>query len=133
MKPHALIGLVGAACIALSHPALAQTKAAQQQVTLPADGQAATFKGAIRGHASTDYVFQAPAGRKLQVSLKSSNASNYFNILQDGKDDALFIGSLNGTNAVVSLRDSGTYRVKVYLMRNAARKNEAAQYELVLQ
>jgi len=132
MKPSAITSLVAAAFLSMSYPALAQANVAPTQVALPADGQARTYKGEIRGHATAEYVFQAPAGRKLQVSLKSSNEANYFNILKDGKDDALFLGSVNGNNAVVALRDSGTYRIRVYLMRNAARKNEAARYELVL-
>jgi hypothetical protein len=132
MKPAAITILVAAVCLSLPLPALAQQAVASTQVTLPTGGQAATFNGVIQGRGTAEYVFQAPAGRKLQVSLKSSNEQNYFNVLRDGKDDPLFIGSVNGTNAVLALRDSGTYRVKVYLMRNAARKNEEARYELVL-
>jgi hypothetical protein len=132
MKPTAITSLVAAACLFLPLPAPAQHALASTQVVLPAGGQATTFNGVIRGHGTAEYVFQAPAGSKLQVSLKSSNEANYFNVLRDGKDDPLFIGSVNGTNAVLALRDSGTYRVKVYLMRNAARKNEEARYELVL-
>ena len=132
MKPPAIAGLLTAACLMMAYPALAQDKAAPTQLTLPATGEGTTVKGVIRGHATADYVFQAPAGHRLQASLKSSNTSIYFNVLQDGKDDALFLGSVNGTNAVLALRDSGTYRIRVYLMRNAARRNEEARYELAL-
>lgn len=132
MKPAAITSLVAAVCLSMPLSAPAQQAVASTQVVLPTGGRAATFNGVIQGRGTAEYVFQAPAGRKLQVSLKSSNEQNYFNVLRDGKDDPLFIGSVNGTNAVLALRDSGTYRVKVYLMRNAARKNEEARYELVL-
>ena len=132
MKLIAITCFVAATCFMMATPAPAQDQAAPTQLTLPATGEGTTVKGVIRGHATADYVFQAPAGHRLQASLKSSNASNYFNVLQDGKDDALFIGSVNGTNAVLALRDSGTYRIRVYLMRNAARRGEEARYELAL-
>jgi hypothetical protein len=99
---------------------------------LPAAGAARVYKGVIRGNARAEYVFHAPAGRRLLVNLKTTNPSSYFNLVQDGKDEAMFVGAMGGNSVDVVLRDAGAYRVVVYLMRNAARRNEQAKFEVRL-
>ncbi len=42
----------------------------------------------------------------------------------------MFIGSTTGTTATVVLPDDGVYVVRVYLMRNASRRNETSNYTL---
>ena len=132
MKTAGLVGIAAVAAMCMAHPALGQDKPGQMQVVLPADGKASSFKGTIRGYDSVDYVFQAQAGRKLRIDLKTQHRSAYFNLLQDGKDEALFVGPLSGNTFDAALPDTATYRVRVYLMRNAARKNAKARYELQL-
>ena len=47
---------------------------------------------------------EARAGQTLSVTMKPSNASNYFNINPPGSDgDAMFIGSSQGAEATVML------------------------------
>ena len=77
-----------------------------------------------------DYVIAAAAGQTLSVDLSTSNASLYFNILPQGSEEAVFIGSTSGNVADVSLPAAGNYIVQVYLMRNAARRDETASYTL---
>jgi hypothetical protein len=63
--------------------------------------------------------------------LKTSKASNYFNVLPPGSNDvAIFIGSTSGNEYVGALPSDGEYTIRVYLMRNAARRNESANYTL---
>jgi hypothetical protein len=91
----------------------------------------AQMKGTIKGDAAVDYKINARAGQTLAVTQKTSNASNYFNINPPGsKDAAMFIGSSSGTEARLLLPADGTFVVRVYLMRNAARRNESAAYTL---
>ena len=42
------------------------------------------LKGSIKGDAGVDYTISARAGQTLTVTLKPSNASNYFNINPPG-------------------------------------------------
>ena len=53
-----------------------------------------------------------------------------YNLVQDGKDEALFVGAMKGNKLDIVVPDSATYRIEVYLMRNAARRKEPARYEL---
>jgi hypothetical protein len=68
----------------------------------------------------------------MTVDFKSSNASAYFNITAKGADYALFNGSIMGNHFLGPLPADGEYTVQVYLMRNAARHNEVANYSLSL-
>jgi hypothetical protein len=89
------------------------------------------MRGTIKGDGSVDYTVNARAGQTLTVRLKSPNGSLYFNINPPGSADiSMFIGNLQGAEAKVMLPADGTYVVRVYLMRNAARRNESATYTL---
>ena len=92
----------------------------------------AQLKGSIKGDAGVDYTISARAGQTLTVTLKPSNASNYFNINPPGSEAAMFIGSTSGSEAKAVLPADGTYVVRVYLMRNAARRNETSSYTLTI-
>ncbi len=64
--------------------------------------------------------------------MKTSNASSYFNVYAPGADEATFNGSSGGD--AFSGRRAGLrrLRVQVYMMRNAARRNETASYTLMI-
>lgn len=91
----------------------------------------ATVKGTLKGSTTMDYKLTAKAGQTMSVSLKTSNTANYFNVLPPGSQgEAIFIGSSNGNDWEGSLPADGTYTLRVYLMRSAARRNEVATYTL---
>lgn len=93
----------------------------------------AQLNGSIKGYAGVDYKIDARAGQTLSVTIKTSNASNYFNLLPPGSADAaMFIGSSMGSVATAVLPTDGIYVLRVYLMRNAARRNETANYKLTV-
>lgn len=98
---------------------------AQQALT-----QGIVMRGSIAGDESKDYLVAAKAGQRLSVDIMASNASLYFNILPQGSNEALFIGPTSGNVADAPLSATGKYVIRVYLMRNAARRNEAADYTL---
>jgi hypothetical protein len=63
--------------------------------------------------------------------MVTDNGANYFNIIAPGKaDEAMFIGSTSGNQYEGVLPASGDYKVRVYLMRSAARRDEVANYRL---
>jgi hypothetical protein len=93
----------------------------------------ATLKGSIKGYQSIDYTLRARAGQTMSVTLATSNGSNYFNVLPPGSnDEALFVGSTDGNKWAGALPADGEYKLRVYLMRNAARRNEVANYTLTV-
>ena len=127
-----------AALILLATHALPQARAADdpgirtETVQFAKGATSAQLKGSIQGDAGVDYRISARAGQTLSVTLKPSNASNYFNINPPGSDAAMFIGSTSGSAARALLPADGTYVVRVYLMRNAARRNETSDYTLTI-
>ena len=102
----------------------------EQRVHFKAGSSSAVLTGQIKGEQTVDYVLTAAAGQTMKVSLKTSNASNYFNVLPPGSETAIAIGSTVGTEWSGTLPEKGDYRIRVYLMRNAARRNAVAKYTL---
>jgi hypothetical protein len=78
-----------------------------------------------------DYVLGARQGQSMNVSLATDNGANDFNIIAPGKEnEALFGGSSSGNQFEGTLPASGGYKVRVYLMRSAARRHEIANDRL---
>jgi hypothetical protein len=102
----------------------------EQQVQFKKGESGTTIKGSIKGDQTVDYKLRANAGQTMVVKFKPSNASAYFNVLPPGSDEAIFIGSTSGNDFSGNLVASGEYTIRVYLMRNAARRNESAKYTL---
>lgn len=119
-----------AACTAV--PLTAQSMIQSKRVQFAPGKSAATVSGSLKGDQTVDYLVGARAGQTLSVTLKSSSSSNYFNVLPPGTDTAIFVGSSDGNSFTGKLPASGDTRVRVYLMRNAARRNETANYTLTI-
>jgi len=101
------------------------------RVAVPEDGTPAVLKGTVAGYAITDYLIRARAGQTMSVAFKSSNGANHFSVLPPGSNDiAVFTGSVGGDSWSGTLMIGGDYRLRVYLMRGAARRNETADYTL---
>ena len=102
-----------------------------ERVQFHKGASSATVEGHIKGRESIDYVLGAREGQSMNVSMATDNASSYFNIIPPGKaDEAIFVGSMSGNQFEGSLPVSGDYKIRVYLMRNAARREETAKYRL---
>jgi hypothetical protein len=113
-------------------PASAGTDIRQESVTFQAGALRSTVKGRIKGRETVDYLVRAGTGQTLKVTLKAGNRFAYFNVLPPGSDEALFIGSTSGNSFEGRLPMDGEYRLRVYLMRNAARRGESTRYTLDL-
>lgn len=111
-------------------PVAAQIKI--QRLSFAPGTSSATVKGSVTGDEIMDYKLGARAGQKMSVTLKTSNTSNYFNVLPPGSKAALFNGSSEGNQWTGSLPVDGDYTVRVYLMRSAARRKEKASYTLTV-
>jgi len=91
----------------------------------------AMTKGKVTGREIVDYKLSARAGQGMIVNLETDNPSSYFNVLAPGESEvAFFIGSIKGKRFEGDLPKSGDYTIRVYLMRNAARRGETANYSL---
>jgi hypothetical protein len=122
--------LIALALLAFAPAAVAQDPYRTETVRFAKGASSKTLTGAIRGDQGVNYLLDVRAGQTIKVTMKTSNASAYFNVVAPGVDDALFIGSSSGTNFVGKAPVSGPHKIIVYLMRNAARRNEVANYTL---
>lgn len=127
MKP-LILGL--AAALFAAGPALADD-IRTERVHFKKGATSATVAGTIKGYEAVDYLLGARAGQAMNVSMATGNTANYFNIIAPGKaDEAMFIGSVSGNQFEGTLPVDGDYKVRVYLMRSAARRGEEANYRL---
>lgn len=117
-------------CMSLAGGAFAASKAVN--VKFPRGASGTSIDGTIRGSDGVRYLVDVAAGQTMSVQLDTDNPGNYFNITAPGASQALFIGSVSGNSTSFQIPSSGKYEINVYLMRNAARRNERANYELTI-
>ncbi len=111
--------------------AFAESEIRTERVQFKPGANSAVVEGSITGYETVDYVLGARKGQSMNVSMATNNGANYFNILAPGETDvAMFIGSTSGNQYEGILPESGDYKVRVYMMRSAARRNEVAKYRL---
>jgi hypothetical protein len=129
LRSVSIVLLLGAAV----SPALAVSPIDSRPIQFAKGVSSATIKASLKGDQTIDYKLRARAGQTMSVKLKTSNGSNYFNVLPPGSQDvAIFVGSSGGNEWSAPLEADGEYTVRVYLMRSAARRNETASYTLTV-
>jgi hypothetical protein len=104
----------------------------KEQIQFKKGTSSAAITGRIKGYQMVDYQLRAGAGQTMTVTFKPSNRSAYFNVLPPGTDEAIFVGSISGNRCEAELPADGVYTIRVYLMRNAARRNETSNYTLAV-
>ncbi len=110
---------------------LAQSNIRTQRVQFEPDAISARIQGSVKGYQIVDYVLNAKQGQYMNVSMSTNNSASYFNILAPGETEvAFFNGSTSGNQYEGNLSKSGDYKIRVYMMRSAARRNEVANYRL---
>lgn len=133
LKVHMKILLfIGALAIAPA-PTLAANSLARHMVELSGTPQTKTMRGKLRGYDTAEYTIRLRAGQSVTATLKTNLRSNYFNVTGPEGGDALFVGSRDGERYRAKVRQDGDYKISVYLMANAARRDERASYALKIQ
>ena len=90
----------------------------------------AALDGKVTGNDYADYVLGAKAGQTMSVSLITQGTA-YVNILPPGSDgEAIYIGSMDGSDATIKLPKDGDYTVRVYLMGNDKDSGKTVAYTL---
>ena len=122
---------LGPATLLPTRTAVAASEIRTQRVQFAKGAASATVEGRIQGDETIDYVFGARAGQAANISLGTRHGATYFNLLAPGQSEvAFFNGSVGDNQYEGVLPESGDYRVRVYMMRSAARRNEVADYRL---
>jgi hypothetical protein len=123
--------LLAACTLLIALPAIADRAIRTEQVHFKHGASSAIIEASISGYEIIDYVLRASRGQYLNAIMATDNGANYFNILAPGEDEvAMFIGSSSDNQYEGTLPESGEYKIRVYMMRSAARRNEVANYRL---
>jgi hypothetical protein len=100
-------------------------------VTFGKGKNSTVIRDRVVGYQIIDYQLEAAAGQRLKVNLEASKNANYFNLLPpESGEEAMFAGAMDGKQFDSLLPDDGRYTVRVFLMRSAARRNEASNFTL---
>lgn len=124
----ALLLALAALCVPPVEPAVAQDRT--ERVSFAPGATGTVVRGTVQGRSGVNFVLGAAAGQQMSVDMTTDNASACFNIRRNGSDTAIWNGSINGNSASVTLPSGGDWEVQVYLMRNAARRGEVADFRL---
>jgi hypothetical protein len=123
--------LVAAFALSTAPAAFARDDIRVERVHFERGANSAVVQGSIQGYETVDYVLGARKGQHMNVSMATNNGANYFNILAPGENEvAMFNGSVGENQYEGVLPASGDYKIRVYLMRSAARRKEVAKYRL---
>ena len=101
-----------------------------ERVQFRRGASSAELRGEVRGYDYVDYLVGARAGQHLSVALTRVRGPAYFLVRAPGSGDNLFDGPTSGQRFETMLPSTGAYRVRVFMMRSAARRNERAAYRL---
>ena len=127
-KAVALVALALAPAIA---PAQRQASGDRiERLRFAPGASAGTVQGRIRGYQTVTYVVGARAGQVMDLRMLSRGRFLYVLVRPPGSDENIHDGPISGNDGQVRLPVSGDYRVRVFLFRNAARRNETGDYRL---
>ena len=87
-------------------------------------------RGSVKGYDTVTYRLKASAGQVMQVLFSPSNRFCYFTARAPGEDGLAFDGTMSGNEFSANLDASGAYVFDVFLMRNAARREETCKYTI---
>lgn len=130
MKTQSIQVLLFLICFGLTSVTFAQAEIETKPVHFKSGTSSSEITGELKGYQIIDYTLAAKAGQEMTVHLSTDNTANYFNVLPSDSEEAIFIGSIKGNSWTGILPKTDTYRVRVYLMRSAARRNEKANYRI---
>jgi hypothetical protein len=123
--------LIGLMSVLIGQQALADSGIRTERVKFAKGANSATVNGTIKGSQTVDYVLHASQGQSMNVSMATKHAATYFNILAPGQTEvAFFNGSVSDNQYQGTLPATGDYKIRVYMMRSAARRDEVADYRL---
>jgi hypothetical protein len=125
------LGWVVVVLLVVGGPAHARDEIRRERVQFEAGASGAAIEGAITGYEVVDFILGAGAGQKMTVTMSTEHTACYFNVLPpDSENEAIFIGSVDGGDFEGVLDLDGSWKVRVYMMRSAARRGETARFTI---
>jgi hypothetical protein len=111
--------------------AIARDDIREQRVQFEPGEATTTVDGTITGYEAVDYLLGARAGQTMSVTMTTDHGATYFNVLSfDSENEADFVGSSEGHSFIGRLDLDGDWKVRVSMMRSAARRGETAVFKM---
>ena len=89
-------------------------------------------RGVVTGYQQATYAFEASPGQEFEVRLAHPGRASLYHNLVTPSGKTVFVGSMDGPRFQGVLREGGRYEIRVYLMRNDARRGIRAPFTLRL-
>jgi hypothetical protein len=118
------------AAAAALQPAAAQLPEATRIVAVAfvPGASGAHYEGRLVGYEVVDYLLPANRGQRLNIRFSSRNGESFFNLYGPGDGEALHDGTISGGTYDQALPVNGSYRIRVYLRANYARRGDASRH-----
>lgn len=96
--------------------------------------ETATINGRIKGDDGVSYIVDAHAGQTLSVAFQPENPACHFNVVEPGAEQkTLHDGTQGGNSFSGRLPITGDYLTQVYLMQDAAQRQEICDYSIKIE
>ncbi|WP_171060726.1 hypothetical protein [Poseidonocella sp. HB161398] len=129
-RPLRLAGGLLLLCLLLA-PSPPRAQPIEEKRVAFASGSSSTLiRAGIRGREITDYLLGARAGQVMTIDFAAENPAANFNLMIGSDPAAIHIGPVAGNRFSGTLPADGDYRIRVYLVRSAARRGENSGYTL---
>ncbi|MBS3021463.1 hypothetical protein DJFAAGMI_04236 [Comamonas sp. PE63] len=121
--------LATAALLSLMTLHLSSSSMAQAAFTTPG-GYSNSYSGQITGNGVVQYGLETRPFQRMTVTLNTNNPSSQMNIFKDGNAQPLCAGSARQNICTFRVERGASYRVLIFLTRDAAQRGESARFTL---
>lgn len=119
--------------ILLLLPIVGYSQIITKKVAFAPGKSSSTINAILQGDQTLDYTIEAKENQVLKVDLSVKNEACFFNVLPPGSNDvAIFIGSNEGASFSGTLSEEGVYKIRVYQMRNEARRGTKVNFSITI-
>ena len=89
-----------------------------------------TIGDSLTGHQALEYKLGIGPGQHVIMMLGADDTSAAFNLTAPEQAEAFFNSATQGNRFEGDLAEAGTYTIRVYLLDEAARRNEPVDFTL---
>lgn len=122
-------------CIAafpLTHAAAQTPPDREVPVRFARGASSATVNGSVSAYETIGYKVAARAGQTMTLKLNVTGSSSTYFAVQEPEGDTILDGTIEGRDAKAKLPATGIYTIRVFNMRNDARRRVMARYNLMV-
>lgn len=130
-KINPALALAACLLVAAGQCGFARADGARQLSVVTVNGESrVTIGDSLKGHQALEYKLGIGPGQHMIMMLEADHTNVAFNLTAPGQAEAFFNGAIQGDRFEGDLAEAGTYTIRVYLLDDAARRNEPMDFTL---